>query len=88
MKKKSVQVDFPVYGQSPLGYNGKEGTATGFAEIRSSAILDVPLVLDTRTNTWISKLAKIEQEDKAEDRRKEQIFREEEAFRQKAGFTQ
>jgi len=85
--KKSSQDDFPVYGISPQGGNAKEGTADGFAAIRNTDTMDVPLVYDKTTNTWISKLAKQENDDRRSHRTKDRNERDRDALLNRAGFN-
>ena len=61
-----------------------EGTATGFAPIRTTGTLDVPL-LDTEYG-YISAQAAQEQADKKHARELAEVTNGEEAFRRKAGF--
>ena len=86
MNKKSTEIDFPVYGRSPLGGNAKEGTATGFAPIRNTEIMDVPLFYDKRVGDYISKLAIQELDDEEVDEIKQSNFVEREQFLKQAGF--
>jgi len=81
---KSDTSDFPVMGISPLGGNAVEGTANGFAPIRTTGQIDVPLV-DTEFG-FISHLSAQEQEDKRHARALAEVTRGEEAFRKRAGF--
>lgn len=78
--------DFPAYGLSPLGGNAREGTATGFAPIRNTELMGVPLEIDPISGEYVSKLAIIEQEDKRHALALAQKTQEDEAFRQQAGF--
>ena len=86
-KESSKTDDFPVFGISPQGGNAKEGTADGYAEIRNTDMMDVPLVYDEITNTWISKLARQENEDRREHIQKDRDFRDREALLNRAGFN-
>lgn len=79
--------DFPVYGISPQGGNAKEGTADGFAAIRNTEMMDVPLVYDKFTNTWVSKLAAQESIDRNAHRVKDRNERERDSLLNKAGFN-
>lgn len=82
--RKSDTSDFPLVGISPLGGNAVEGTATGFAPIRSTGTIDAPL-LDTEYG-FVSAQALQEQEDKKHARELAEVTNGEEAFRRKAGF--
>lgn len=86
MRIKRKDVDFPAWGLSPLGGNAQEGTASGFAEIRSTEIMGVPLEYDPVSGEYVSKLALIEQADREDALLLAEKFNEDEAFRQKAGF--
>lgn len=83
---KVSNTDFPAYGLSPLGGNAREGTATGFAAVRNTGLIDVPLEKDPISGEYVSKLAIIEQEDKLHALALAQKTQEDEAFRQQAGF--
>ena len=83
---KSSNKDFPAYGESPLGGNGQEGTAPGFAPVRSTAVIEVPLVYDGRVGTFISKLAVSELDDKDAALRLADKTNEDESQRQKMGM--
>ncbi len=64
MNKKSSNPEDTVFGISPLGGNSVEGTADGFAEVRSTATEGVPLVWDDRVHAYISEQAKEELDDR------------------------
>ena len=83
---KTRNVDFPAWGLSPLGGNAQEGTATGFAAVRNTEVMGVPLEYDPVSGEYVSKLALIEQEDKRHAEALAQKTREDESFRQRAGF--
>ena len=51
-------------GQSPLGNNSIEGTAPGHAPVTETAPREVPLVFDSVTGTYSSKLSRVNQEDR------------------------
>ena len=87
MNAKSSNKDFPAWGESPLGGNGQEGTASGFAPVRNTAQFGVPLEYDHRAGAHISKLAKQELDDKEDALRLAEKTQDDESFRQKAGFT-
>lgn len=87
MKIKFNDVDFPAWGLSPLGGNAQEGTADGFAAVRTTGLIGVPLYLDPATGEYVSKLAIIEQEDKDHARILAEVTRKDESFRKQAGFT-
>jgi hypothetical protein len=86
MSNKSANPDFPVWGESPLGGNGQEGTAPGFAPIRNTATICVPLDYDARAGVHISRLAQIELDDKAHALNLAKKTQADESFRLKAGF--
>lgn len=85
-KSKSSEIDFQPWGLSPLGGNAQEGTAPGFAPIRNTETMGVPLVYDPRVDGHISKLAQMELDDKDDALRLAEKSIEDEEFRQKAGF--
>ena len=68
---------FPVFGISPLGGNGVDGTDTEA----------VPLVYDARVDAFISKLAKMELDDQDIDLVKNEDYRQEQEYRRMIGIN-
>ena len=56
-----------VVGISPLGNNSVEGTDDGFAPVTETTPREVPLVWDSLSSTWVSKLSRVNQEDREVD---------------------
>lgn len=83
----SEHPDFPVSGISPLGGNAVEGTSSGFAPVRDTAVFAVPLEYSPNVGVYVSEQAQEELDDKEHARKLSEEFNEEEAFRQKAGYT-
>lgn len=75
-----------IFGISPLGGNGVEGTDDGMAEVRDSDVQGVPLVFDGRVSDYISEQAKEELDDKEITLAKRKIEEEELDWKGKAGY--
>lgn len=56
-KRFSCNIEENVFGLSPLGGNSVEGTGSGLAEVRDTDVQGVPLVFDSRVNSYISEQA-------------------------------
>jgi hypothetical protein len=78
MNKLSCIPEENVFGISPLGGNSVEGTGSGLAEVRDTAVQGVPLVYDRRVGNFISEQAVDELDDRdislacAEEHRREE----------------
>ena len=86
MKKSSCNIDDNVHGLSPLGGNSIEGTGTGLAEVRDTAVQGVPLFWDHRAQAYISEQAieELNDRDISEARRSEE--QKEQEFLCKIGY--
>jgi hypothetical protein len=85
--QKSNDIDFQPWGLSPLGGNAKEGTANGFAPVRNTETMGVPLVYDSRVDACISKIDQQRLDDKEHALRLAEKMNDDEKFRRMAGFT-
>ena len=84
--RKSNNKDFQPWGLSPLGGNAREVTSDGFAAVRTTGQIGVPLVYDRRVKTYISKLAVRELDDREHALRLAKRIERDEALRSKMGF--
>ena len=73
-------------GISPLGGNGAEGTRAGFAPIRDTSVLYVPLFFDSRVGCYISEQGIDDLDDIDDSAQKRIEFQKEESFRARVGF--
>jgi hypothetical protein len=86
MNKLSCNPEENVFGISPLGGNSAEGTGSGLAEVRDTAVQGVPLVFDRRVGNFISEQAVDELDDRDISLARADEFQREESFMVKAGF--
>lgn len=73
-------------GSSPLGNNSIEGTADGHAAATETTPREVPLVFDSISGTWVSKLSRVNQEDREVDIEKANRSLEDQRFLRSIGF--
>ena len=86
MPKNRESHDPKMFGDSPLGFNGREATATGFAPIRNTGVIPVELYHDKRVDTDIASFAISELDDKDISLRKGEESRARESIRRSIGI--
>lgn len=77
----------PIFGDSSLGYNGREATADGFAPVRNTEIIEVELFYDQRFDNEISKHAMVDEDNREDALRLADKTHEDEAFRRSIGIN-
>lgn len=86
MKKLSCNPEENVHGISPLGGNSVEGTGTGLAEVRDTAVQGVPLFWDDRSQAYISEQAIQELDDRDISEAARAEYNKEQEFLTKSGY--
>lgn len=86
MSVKKSNTDFAAWGVSPKGGNAREVTSSGFAPVRNTEILGVPLYEDPESGAFVSKLAIQEQEDRQAAINLAEKWNDDQEFRNQAGF--
>lgn len=75
-----------VMGVSPLGNNSVEATAPGHAPVDDATPREVPLVYDSVSGTWVSKISRVNQEDRLVDIDKAKASMDDQRFLSSIGF--
>lgn len=75
-----------IFATSPLGNNSVEGTAPGHAPVDDATPRGVPLVYDSITGQYVSKLSRVNQEDREISLEKARLANEDQTFLKSVGF--
>ena len=74
------------FATSPLGNNSVEATAPGHAPVDDTTPRGVPLVFDSITGNWVSKLSRVNQEDREVSLDVARITNDDQTFLKQVGF--